>query len=121
MMRFLPHALRQQSLTQGVIDLVRAGVQQVFALEVNLRPSQLLRQPLAKVERRGPSRVVLQQISQLGLKGGIGLGQVVFALQLVERGHQCLRHIPPAINAKAPRARLGWNCRKNDRCHGASC
>ena len=44
----LAHAPRQQPLAQRVVDLVRAGVQQVFALEINLRAAQLLRQPLGK-------------------------------------------------------------------------
>ena len=38
----LAHALGQQSLTDAVVDLVGAGVQQVLALEVNLRAAQLL-------------------------------------------------------------------------------
>ena len=42
----LAHALDQQSLPQAVIDLVRAGVQQVFALQINLRAAKFLRQPL---------------------------------------------------------------------------
>ncbi len=32
----LAHALRQQALPQRVVDLVRAGMRQVFALEVDL-------------------------------------------------------------------------------------
>jgi hypothetical protein len=33
---FLAHAPRQQRLAQAVVDLVRAGVEQVFPLEVDL-------------------------------------------------------------------------------------
>ncbi len=46
--RFLPFTLRQQPLAQRVVDLVRPGMQQVFALEINSCPAQLLSQPLAK-------------------------------------------------------------------------
>ena len=53
MIRCLAHALRQQALPQAVIDFVRAGVQQVFALEVNLRAAELFRQPLGKEQRVG--------------------------------------------------------------------
>jgi hypothetical protein len=42
------HALGQQSLAERVVDLVRAGVQQVFALEVDFGAAQLLGQPLAE-------------------------------------------------------------------------
>ena len=48
----LAHAPRQQALAQRVVDLVRAGVQQVFALQVDLRAAQRLAQPLGEVERR---------------------------------------------------------------------
>ena len=37
----LAHAHRQQRLSQAVVDLVRAGMQQVFALEIDLRSAQL--------------------------------------------------------------------------------
>ena len=37
------HPLRQQRLTERVVDLVRAGVRQILALEVNLRAAELLR------------------------------------------------------------------------------
>ncbi len=38
----LAHAPREQRLPQAVVDLVRAGVQQVFALEVDPRAAQVL-------------------------------------------------------------------------------
>jgi hypothetical protein len=36
----LAHALGQQDLAEAVVDLVRAGVVQVLALEVDFRPAQ---------------------------------------------------------------------------------
>ncbi len=39
----LAHAPRQQALAERVVDLVRAGVQQVFALQVDLRAAELFR------------------------------------------------------------------------------
>ena len=44
----LAHALREQPLAEAVVDLVRAGVEQVFALEIDLRAAELLGEPLAK-------------------------------------------------------------------------
>jgi len=35
----LAHALDQERLAQSVVDLVRPGVVEVFALEVDLRPA----------------------------------------------------------------------------------
>ena len=43
----LAHAPRQQRLAQAVVDLVRAGVQQVFALDINPRAAQVLRSTAA--------------------------------------------------------------------------
>jgi hypothetical protein len=37
----LCHALGEHGLADGVVDLVRAGVVQVFALQENLRPAHL--------------------------------------------------------------------------------
>jgi hypothetical protein len=54
----LAHAPRQQPLPQGVIDLVRARVQQVLALEVNTRAAQILREPPRMIKRRGAPGIV---------------------------------------------------------------
>ena len=119
----LAHPLGQQPLAQRVVDLVRPRVQQVFALQVDLGAAQLLRQPLGKVKRRRPPRIILQQIGQLRLKRRVRLGHIVLMLQFEQRRHQRLRHIPPAIHAKPPRPRLRvirMPCWNNDRCHGAS-
>ena len=52
----LAHTLRQQSLAQRVVDLVRTGVQQVFALQVDLGATEFFGQSLGKVERRRAAR-----------------------------------------------------------------
>ena len=49
----LAHALREQPLAEAVVDLVRAGVEQVFALEVDLRAAEVLGEALGEVEGRG--------------------------------------------------------------------
>ena len=60
--RRLAHALRQQPLAERVVDLVRAGVRQVLALEVDLRAAELAREVRGEVERRRPPDVVAQQV-----------------------------------------------------------
>ena len=40
------HALDQQCLAEAVVDLVRAGVQQVFTLQIDLCAAQFVRQSL---------------------------------------------------------------------------
>ena len=86
------HAPREQDLAEGVVDLMRAGVEQIFALQINLRAAELLREALGKVERRGPSAVVAEQAVEFGVKGGIGLGALVFGGEFEQRGHQRLGH-----------------------------
>jgi hypothetical protein len=48
----LAHALGQHGLADGVVDLVRAGVVQVFALEQDLRAADLAR-TAARRDRSG--------------------------------------------------------------------
>ena len=38
----LAHSLRQQNLSEGIVDFVRAGVEQVFALQIDFRARELL-------------------------------------------------------------------------------
>ena len=51
----LAHAPRQQRLPNAVVDLVRAGVQQVFALQVDLGAAELFAEPLSQEQRCGPA------------------------------------------------------------------
>ena len=37
------HSLREQDLSKRVVDFVRAGVKQIFALEVDLRAGETIR------------------------------------------------------------------------------
>ena len=96
----LAHAPRQQDLADAVVDLVRAGVEQVFALEINLRPAQLAREPLGKIQRRRAAAKLLQVILELALKFRVALRPEIFGLQLLQRMHQRLRHIPAAVGAE---------------------
>ena len=43
------NAFGQQSTADGVIDFMRAGVIQVFALEIDFRAAQLTRQVLGEI------------------------------------------------------------------------
>src|SRR6185369_15398211 len=103
----LSHAPRQQRLPDTVVDLVRPRMQQVFPLEINLRASQRLTQPLRVVQRRWTPRIVMQQIRQLRLKRRIPRRLAVSPLQFLQRRHQDLRDKPPPIRPEVPcRVRL---------------
>ena len=58
----LAHAFREQGLPERVVDLVRPRMQQVLALQINLRPATMLREPLRKIQLRRPPRELLQMM-----------------------------------------------------------
>ena len=101
----LAHALDQQRLSQAVVDLVRAGVQQVFALQIDLGAAQFFRQALREKQRRGTPGKSAQQYVKTLLEFRILLRFLVIPLQFVERRHQRLGNIAPAIDAKSPSLR----------------
>ena len=57
----LTHAASEQRLTQRIVDFVRAGVQQVLALEVDLCAAQRFAEAFGEVERRGAAAVVAEE------------------------------------------------------------
>ena len=91
----LAHPPGQQGLAQHVVDLVRAGVVQVLALEQDPGPTRVLGQPGGLGEDARPAGVGALQVVQLGRERRVGLGRAVGGVQLVERGR------------RAPRGRTG--------------
>ena len=53
------HLFGEQRLTQHIVDLVRAGVVEVFPLEVNLRAAEFTRHLPRKIQSAGSARVVV--------------------------------------------------------------
>src|SRR5205823_5264207 len=88
----LAHALGEQGLAQAVIDFVRAGVEEVFALQIN---------PGAAKFPGQTSGVSAQQFLKSELKLPVARGLRIFALKLVEGGHQGFRNIASAVWAEA--------------------
>jgi hypothetical protein len=54
----LAHALGKQDLAEAIVDLVRTGVVELVALEVDLRAAEMLGQPLGEIQRRRTAGVV---------------------------------------------------------------
>ncbi len=52
----LAHAPREHDLAEHIVDLVRAGVIELLALEIDFRAAAMLREPLGEIERRRPAR-----------------------------------------------------------------
>ncbi len=97
----LAHAPGQQDLAHAVVDLVRAGVVQLLALEVDLGPAEAGGQALGEIEWRGPADVVGQVAVQLFLELRIGLGLAIGLVQVQHQRHQGLGHIAAAELAEA--------------------
>ena len=96
----LAHAAGEQRLSQAVIDLVRAGVQQVFALEPDARAAQGFGQVFGEVERRGAAGVVVQQAGKLGLKCRIVARLQIGGLEFFNRRHQDFGDVAPAVGSE---------------------
>ena len=87
----LAHVFRQQGLAQGIVDLVRAGMQQILALEPEVE-TQFLRKRGAKGQRRGPTGVIAQKVVQLRLKFGRGHDLAHGRFHFQQRRHEQLGH-----------------------------
>ncbi len=105
----LAHAPRELDLAEAVVDLVAAGVIELVALEVDLgaalaasQPDEVLGQALGEIERARPAAVVEQEIGELGLECGVGLGRLVGRLELEDERHQRLGDEAAAEEAEMP-------------------
>jgi len=98
-----------QRLTDGVVDLVRAGVQQVLALEVDLRAAEVLRQPAREVQPRRATGVVGEPGRELTHEAPIAPEPRPGPVQLEQRRHQRLGDVAAAELAEvAVRVRQLW-------------
>ena len=100
----LAHAPGQQRLPERGVDLVRAGVRQILALEVEprgIRAGQPLGQPRRGRERRRPAGVRVQQAVELRAEGVVVSRRLEGRLELGERGHERLGDVLAAELAEA--------------------
>ena len=104
----LAHALDQQRLSQAIVDFVRAGVKQVFPLEINPGATEFFRKPLREKQSCGTAGISAQELVQPALKAAVTPGLFVVSLQFFKRSHERLGDIAPAIDAKTSD---GWSFR----------
>src|SRR6185436_15452154 len=97
----LAHPLCEQRLADRVVDLVRAGVVEVLALQPHIA-ANALGDPLREVERARTADVVAQQAVERLLERGVVARREPGRLELVERGHQRLGDVPAAIRPEPP-------------------
>ena len=84
----LAHLLRKESLTEYVVYLVRTGVVQILALEVDLRAAEILCHLLSVVEQGRSAGVLAQQGVQLVVELLVVLVEFVSVLKLVYFIHE---------------------------------
>src|SRR5205085_1600162 len=60
----LAHALGEQRLSQAIVNFVCAGMEQVFALQINSGPAEFFREAAGKKKRRGPPGIIVQKIGK---------------------------------------------------------
>ena len=99
----LAHAHGQEDLAHAVVDLVRARVVELLALEVDLRAPEFLGQALGEVHGARPADIVLEIAIQLGVEGRIGHGKPESGLQLMHQGHEGFGHVATTIIAEPAR------------------
>ena len=106
----LAHPARQQQLPDAVVDLVRARVTEVLALEVDADVAFGLARHLGREARREPQRrraadVVGEQAVQLLREGGSAEAAAQAAVSSSSEGIERLGDVTPAERAEASRNR----------------
>ncbi len=105
----LAHALGEQALAERVVDLVRAGVEQVFAFQKNARAARVFRQARGEAERRRPTGVIALEFVEPGFETAVAQRGAEFLREFFERRDQCFRDETAAV--VAPKAlRIGFGC-----------
>ena len=91
------HATGKEHLAQGIVDLVGAGMAQILPLEVDPAAPEMLRQAPGEIEGGGPSRIVVQVVSELILEFPVLLCLEIGRLELLQGRHEGLGHIFPPV------------------------
>ena len=79
---------------------MRAGVVELIALEIDLRPTQMIGQPLGKIKRARPTDLLGQIIAHFFLKSRVDLCLAIGFFQRQDQRHQCFRDKAPAEKTK---------------------
>src|SRR5205823_5770140 len=92
----LPHPLREERLADGAVDLVRARVREVLALEEHAAQADGLREARRVRERRRAADPVAQNTVELTLERGVSAGLVPRGLEVGDGQHERLGEVLPA-------------------------
>ena len=84
----LAHAHRQQNLAKAIVDLVRARMIELVALEIDFGAAEFLGHAIGVVKRAWTASVMQIEIVDFGLKCRIGLSCVIGAFKIKDQRHQ---------------------------------
>jgi hypothetical protein len=104
----LAHAPGEQRLPDRVVDLVRAGVVEVFALEVNLRAAEVVGETFSEVQPAGPPDELAEVAVELAFEVRINLRARVLRFELPQRRDERLGHEHPAEAAEVSNCVGQW-------------
>ena len=105
------HAPGQQCLPYGIVNLVGAGMRQVFPFQQDGRPADFGGQLPGRVEGGGSADVLAAQSLELLLEIRVRARCGVGRLKLVKGGHQCLGDKLAAVLPEvAARVRISSGC-----------
>ena len=101
----LAHLHGQQALADGVIDFMRAGVEQIFALQINAWSAEFFGEARSELQRCWTARKIFHKIVEASLKPGIRLRSFIPTFELKERHHQRFGNVAAAVGAESSRRR----------------
>ena len=80
---------------------MRAGVKEVFALEIYLCAAQLIGKAFGEIERGGAAAIVVEHAVEFSVEDGVGVGERVGVLELFEGGHEVLGDVAAPVGTEA--------------------
>jgi hypothetical protein len=98
----LAHLLREQTLAEGVVDLVSTRVEQIFPLEEDPRPAELLAQSSGKGQGGWTADEIGEQLAQTAAEAAAGGDTVVGLGELLHRRHQRFGNVAAPVGAEVP-------------------
>ena len=76
------HGLRQQGLAENIIDFMRAGMREVFALKIDCGAFEIFGEPAGEIKARGTPNEIAKIIVEILLELGVGFCLGVFRFEL---------------------------------------
>ena len=97
----LAHLFGEQRLSENVVDLVRAGVVEVLALQVYFRAAEVVCHLLRKVQTRRSAGILIKELRKLPVELRVVFIVIVGFFKLDHRVHQRFGDILSAVNAES--------------------